>query len=67
MITLYTNSLTAEKDGISKETEIGFNTLSKAANKISLEQAIEKAIQNKDCSQLNAIGNEFFTQQKHVD
>lgn len=57
---IYTTELTAEKDGISKEVEIGFQQLAKAANKLSLELEIEKAIQNKDCEKLNYIGKQFF-------
>lgn len=64
---LYTTKLTAEKDGISKETEIYFEILTKEANKLVLEKQLEIAIENKDTYALNDIGRKFFEANEYVD
>ena len=66
-MTLYTSELTAEKDGISKEIEIGFKQMAKAANKVLLEQELEVAIENKDTYTLNDLGRKFFDTNEYVD
>lgn len=66
-MTLFTSNLTAEKDGVSKETEVEFEKLTKAANKVVLEKELEVAIQKQDIHTLNDIGGKFFESNEYVD
>ena len=66
-MTLFTNSLTAEKNGISRVTEFGLEHMAKVVNKALLEQALDFAIQNKDTEQLNQIGRLFYNPQENID